>query len=532
MKVVRLIFIIMSSTLSRVKRRGGFFKQTGNHLPQLRHFVLLLLSLVIILSGCTSTRVLQPYTCLQDGVATQLKNESIVLLRLKADLNGKPLDPFAYYGLNGFRLELANIDDAQYLNSIDTVVSPTPKARGNGWMYLVLKPGTYYLSVIPPGSEQRPQAVARGTYSIQDTYGWCRRTYPWGRSANSKFEPIPPFWFHVPAGSPAVYVGSLSVSCMGREKKFSTYISECSEITVTNESHSAKKIAQSSFSQYGTMSTSLMKQYGKPVTPFTVGELVPMAIKITPLNLMKQGESCETGVDVTNMGKPPSVMKNIAKGSLTFTGAMCLEFLNLFLLYAGGEIIPGEITYALMDDFFEGKAQNRQDQLSIQELQDIPKPTIYLDPTATLLHTLKEILSKYGVNQTVDLVSKSDLSAQASIHKLKTVLQAEILRVQLGLCEISSFFCVELSIRIKLLDISTNKYLYDGIFFSTNPFGREKYFRRSFVIPIFGSSDCLNIEYYCSKEGLKKGLKMIEGEITEAIQFSVERFCQDLGLKP
>ncbi len=55
MKVVRLIFLIMFSTLSRGKQRGELFKQTEKHIPQLRHIVLLLLSLVIFLTGCGTT---------------------------------------------------------------------------------------------------------------------------------------------------------------------------------------------------------------------------------------------------------------------------------------------------------------------------------------------------------------------------------------------------------------------------------------------------------------------------------------------
>ncbi len=429
-------------------------------------------------------------------------------------MDGKPLD----YGRNGFMLALANMDETQYLKIVAPVISPSSTAREKGWMYLVLKPGTYYLSVRPPGRKQIPPERKQKPLTV----------VPLSRYDRYEFKPIPPFSFHVPAGSPVVYVGSLSVSCMGIQKKFNPYLSEYSEITVTNESDSAKKITRASFSQYGTMSTSLMKQYGKPVTPFTVGELVPMGIKITPLNLMKQDEISATGVDVTNMDRYLSIIKSIAKGSLTFTGAMCLEMINLACIIEMGDALffPGEATYRLMDNFYEGEEKSRQETLSIQELQDFPKPTIYLDPTATLLHTLKEMLPKYGVHQTVELVSKNDLSAQASIHKLKTVLQAEILRVRLRLCEISSYYCIELSVRIKLLDISTNEYLYDGILISTSPFGREKDFHRSFALPIFESSDCRNIEdYYC-----KEGLKVIEEEIAEALKLSIEKVCNDLGL--
>ncbi len=42
---------------------GGFFKQTGKHALQLLHFVLLLLSLVILLAGCgTTTKLVSPIT--------------------------------------------------------------------------------------------------------------------------------------------------------------------------------------------------------------------------------------------------------------------------------------------------------------------------------------------------------------------------------------------------------------------------------------------------------------------------------------
>ena len=40
--------------------------------------------------------------------------------------------------------------------------------------------------------------------------------------------------------------------------------------------------------------------------------------------------------------------------------------------------------------------------------------------------------------------------------------------------------------------------------------------------------ECRELEIYCEQEGFK----ILKEEITKAIQFSVGRFCQDLGLKP
>ncbi len=64
MKVVRKVFVTLLSTLSLEKLRVKLFKQTEKHLPRLRYFVLAVLSLVIILSGCvmwTSRPVLYPF---------------------------------------------------------------------------------------------------------------------------------------------------------------------------------------------------------------------------------------------------------------------------------------------------------------------------------------------------------------------------------------------------------------------------------------------------------------------------------------
>jgi hypothetical protein len=277
------------------------------------------------------------------------------------------------------------------------------------------------------------------------------------------------------------------------------------------------------------MSISLMKQYDKLVTPFTVGELVPMGIKISPLDLVKQDEGSTTGVDVTNMDWSPSIMKNIAKGSLTFTGAMCLEFLNLFLLYAGGDIIPGTITYTLMDNFFEGEVKNRPEPLSIQELQDFPNQNVYLDPKVTLLHTLKEMLPKYGLPAPTVLESE-DILLQASNYGLKSILQVEILRVQFRECEIDSTFYVEVANRIRLLDLTTNGYLYNKVLLYTglNTDLRHIYFNQSYELPIFESTKCRNLKDYFNESGRR----ILREEINKAVSYSIERFCQDLGLKP
>ena len=63
MKVLRSIFFTILSTISQEKLRGDLFKQTEEHPPLLRYFVLLLLSLAMFLTGCaTTTKLVSPAT--------------------------------------------------------------------------------------------------------------------------------------------------------------------------------------------------------------------------------------------------------------------------------------------------------------------------------------------------------------------------------------------------------------------------------------------------------------------------------------
>jgi hypothetical protein len=51
---------------------------------------------------------------------------------------------------------------------------------------------------------------------------------------------------------------------------------------------------------------------------------------------------------------------------------------------------------------------------------------------------------------------------------------------------------------------------------------------RTYELPLYETSECRKLKAYCEQEGHK----ILKDEITKAIQFSVKRFCQDLGLKP
>ena len=463
------------------------------HIPWLQHFILLLLALIVLFTGCATTTVRLPNV--QEGVDIELKNKSIVLLRLKADMNGEPLDQFAnycyYWGNNRFRLAISKMDEGQSLKRILSIVSPSSEARERGWMYFVLSPGSYYLIAIPPGSD-----MYRGEVS------WWRSSMLNEGSAYGQH-----FRFHIPDNKPLMYISSLSVSCKGRQRVFSTpLISGCSNISVTDESELARKISRVSFPLYGSISTSIMKHYDKNVAHRSIDELAPMGIMTT----------------CTNLVTPKWVLRSVLRVSEPlFLGGVPTQGLTWFLLP------PAEV-YALTKGFMDkSKLQPSMKELA-QEVSDI-------DRGGTLFLTLRNILNQNSVTKLVEINNENDLSVQDSRYKIRSTLQAKIQRLELRECE-NSTFCVEVAIYIRIREVDTNEYLYDRVLLYTGGFYNPCHqsirpyetLIMPYEIPIYASSECRNIDVYCGENGRR----ILREEINKAFRLSVERVCQDLGLKP
>lgn len=159
-----------------------------------------------------------------------MKKASVVLLRLIATRDGKPMD---FLG----KLKGTILDEllgefvilAEDINTGDQLKvarprAPTPQAAKEGWVYLVLEPGRYYL-----------------------------RVKPW---------PVSPvsgrFFLSVPAAGTVVYAGSLPFTCS--HTGFLATMLECwPPVSVADESELAAHIAQTSFTQYGPFATILLQ---------------------------------------------------------------------------------------------------------------------------------------------------------------------------------------------------------------------------------------------------------------------------------
>ncbi len=454
------------------------------YLPLLRYFVLMMLSLIVILTGCATTGVKLP--SVQEEEAIQLKDKTIVLLRLKVEKDGEPFNPFSRLivgsGHAYFRLKLANMDEGEYPryihrhNQVGTYF-PSLEFMKEGWMYLVLKPGTYYLSFFPPGSKEP-----------------------------SPFDDVSPqvsaFRFNVSGGESIIYVGTLSVSCEWSRGIIRNFIGEYSEIVVTDETESAKKIAQASLIKYGQMSTSLMQKYDKLVTPFTIEELVPMGVMASDTKIFVTPDMMLRAIG-QGLG-PAAIMYGLQSG------------IGLFFTLPPG-LVVGTI---------KGFVDKDKYQPCMQELE---REARKLDTAEILRQTIRNMLPKYGISQLVELNGDDNIYENTAKNGHESILLAKILRIEL--VEDKDWgknFYVEVAIRVQLKNVTSNTCLYDRVLLYTNPNRFISYDYKTYELPLHETSECRKLKIYCEQEGHK----ILKEEITKAIQFSVERFCQDLGLKP
>lgn len=242
------------------------------------------LLLLIGIAGCASTSVQPPTTA--DIEAIRKQQLAIVLFQIGTTIDRKAVDQ-ANPGdpNNALRIYLAKLDELQAPKRVHPA-SPSAEAGTQGWRYLKLAPGVYYLLVLPPGFEQNPPAImyharmgrfgrltqyklepGRGGFWSPDLMGFVLAGMP-----PPDFEQIPGFWFEVPANREVVYLGSLSVACRGGRGLFGSLIDSCGDFEFTADARPAKHLAESALSGLAVDALPLVS-YGRPRDGMRLAEL-------------------------------------------------------------------------------------------------------------------------------------------------------------------------------------------------------------------------------------------------------------------
>jgi hypothetical protein len=392
--------------------------------------------------------------------------KALVIIRLSADLSGKPMASALNYWDGGFRLEIAEMDTGEIPSSI-IPVAPSPQAGKEGWAYFILKPGSYYLYVIPPGSFQSTSpdtAYHPGTY-----YRWVKK----------EKIPIPAYWFRIPKGKPAIYLGSLSVSCK-KGGLFGQLCQEPSGIRITDESELARMMASTHFAVSETVCPEPLLDYGKADVHSLMGGVDRLGIYVPAVDEI-----------ITPKWRTRALYQALGWGAsiLAFEGGYPPGGVTAFyvLFY-----VPPATLFGLI----KGESDVYHWEPCSRSLYEEVKKN---EPSVILKKTLAELLPRYGIPHVVEITeienaSKGGLPANG----LNLLLEARIMRMELAECKKGGLFSIDTSIRFILKDASDNKVLLDRTFLYAGNYSDKAY---ELWLPTH--SACREIEEYCGEEGIK-----------------------------
>jgi hypothetical protein len=419
--------------------------------------IALILSCGVLINGCLNHSRLP-----SEGEERLIQQHSgvIVLFRLRTIVDGQPWKDIRLIGHDnkdrswgfGFDVDIARLDPGQspglaIKRPNTALISPSDEARRQGWIYHVLPPGSYYLAVY--------DHEKKGT--------------------------LPPgFILRVSGEKRLVYAGTLDIACKRGSWSWNPP-SLCSGVSLTDEGDAAKVLAQSYFAQHGPISTSLMSKYDEAVAASQRPAIFPMGYVIAGTKDLVSPDWVKRGIArTTGIGAVPG--EQIARAVLDGGAGLGLAYLLYLPVGATMGAISGKIAESKWRPCLEGLSR------------EIDK----IEPAAMLRPKLVQELTKYGPSQPVALAGSGDFCGEARRNGLKTVLQAEIQRIQLRECQERGSFCLELALQVRLWEANNHTLLQEKTLLYSNLHPYRTYSEKlpPYEDATWASSPCRRMEVY------------------------------------
>jgi hypothetical protein len=262
---------------------------TTGQIRAVRAAMALLLAAVCLPASAAGVLVGPPASAVMDRIRNH--EAALVLFQFSAVVDGKQTA-----GIRGgdsnrqLRFYIARLDDLDAPKQV-TPAAPSEAAGNDGWRYLVLSPGTYYLLVLPPGVEQNPPAVAydagSGRYGRLTHYEFKPGrggffspelgVFVFRKSRPADFQELQGFWFQVPGDVQLVYLGSAAVTCKGGRGLFGSLIDNCSDYEFTLDEQAGRDAATSLLPGFDVAPRALVP-YGKPRAGVSVPQVSALAL--------------------------------------------------------------------------------------------------------------------------------------------------------------------------------------------------------------------------------------------------------------
>jgi|GEM_PF-5097607 len=386
----------------------------------------LFLYFIILITPCVGCSFVQVKTPAELDTA-KIPGRSVILLRLIAEFNDKSVDVteppiFGGYG-NVYSLALSNLATGNAPENIyprtDRVAAPSEATKIQGWIYFYASPGDYDLEVI--------------TYRSNS-----EATYMTPLSKH--------FVFHVGQDAKIIYGGSLVSKC--HDTVYGMLVNCDIVDTLNDETQEAKSIAQEFFADSKRFVTKLLQPLE---VNWTIADLQPIGLVIqqhgdlfTP-PWVRRGMSRFTGI-----GDPGKVYTPSRSGwdFLQSCGQACALPLMLYIMY-----LP---VGALLGAGY-GKYTETKWRPCITSLQ---QELTHFDYAAKLGDAI--IHASQAAKQTapLNLSHTQDPIAEADRLKLKTILKADIQRIQFRECAKNGTFCMEFEMHFTINDIKSAQVLF------------------------------------------------------------------------
>ena len=179
--------------------------------------------------------------------------QTIVLVRITAELlDGTPVSAFpTSYMSDNVNIGLGTFDTGGELELVEYPRSLSAELREEGWIYLTLEAGTYYVGIIGP--QMTSQFKSTSERRIKHAQRWR---------------------FNIPVDTHVIYIGTLHLYCKGMATVFIGKIAKrCIEIdehrtVIQNETVVAQKLAAEYFGEYGSPQTLLIQRHDSPTIIF------------------------------------------------------------------------------------------------------------------------------------------------------------------------------------------------------------------------------------------------------------------------
>jgi hypothetical protein len=467
-----------------------------------RRATALLVALSLALSGCATSApsVSTPSTHVVEQVRAEKK--MLLLLRIRRTEGGRPVDdPLRGGAVPGCLIRSASLDTTQLPTCERSTRSPSGEARRDGWFYLALDPGSYWLSPVPPGAVPDSQP------------GWLtvhpRPSNRYGYQWRGEVTAVPEFRAEVTGGDQVVYAGTLVFDASSEQKNAlgGRWPREHPPDTVTlvDESADAEQVFGQAFRAAGfdRMTVRLMEAVGRPLPGGRLEELGPIGVATIGAGGMKT----------------PSLMARALGLWLAPTGVLVVGGAEVGG-YGGGALVLLGLAYApvgaLIGAIHGATAEHRWKPCAEQLDGELART----DPTAQLSTALADALASRVATSIVDVTAEHarQIEEARGIH---SILLSQVSRVEIR--EGQSGFFVEVGLRTRLRDVRARRWVYDRSFVysdGSSPLARPY----EGELPEWSTGR--KLQDYCGAEGMNT----FRVEIERAIALTVTQVAADLGV--